>query len=252
MKVVIIEDEVLAVERLKTLLKQCHSEVVVLAELDTVKGAVQWFQSHGKPDLVFMDIKLADGLSFEIFDAVYIDYPVIFITAYQEYAINAFKVNSIDYLLKPISKEDLNQALTRYQARAELTQPFLSDDVINRVRQLLLADYKKRFTVKVGEHIKSLTVDQIAYFYSQAKGTYLHTIDNRNYLVDYSLEALVEQLDPRYFFRINRQYIIHHMAIEDIIAYSQSRLKLKLKYCTDDKILISRDRVPLFKEWLEQ
>lgn len=252
LKVVIIEDEYLAAERLKDLLLQCDPSIVILAEMDTVEDAVKWFKNNGKPDLVMMDIKLADGLSFEIFDAIEIEYPVIFTTAYQEYAIRAFKVNSIDYLLKPIDIVELQVALKRYHERVEQSKPYLTAEIIDKVRHMLIRDFKKRFTVRVGEHIKSIPVEEIAFFHSEAKGTYLKTFEDRLYLIDYSLDTLVDQLDPDVFFRINRQYIIKHSAIADITAYSQSRLKIRLNHCDDDKILISRDRVGTFKEWLDR
>ncbi|MCU4176211.1 LytR/AlgR family response regulator transcription factor [Carboxylicivirga sp. N1Y90] len=250
-KVVIIEDEILAAQRLKDLLLQCDPSIKILAEIDTVEDAILWFKANNMPDLIMMDIKLADGLSFEIFEKVNIDSPVIFTTAYQDYAIRAFKVNSVDYLLKPIDKQELEKALCRYHERVGQSVPFLTAEVIDRVRQMLVKDFKKRFTVRVGDHIKSIPIEEIAFFYSESKGTYLKTLENRQYLIDYSLDALIDRLNPDIFFRINRQYIIKHTAISDITAYSQSRLKIKLYHCNDERILISRERVSLFKDWLD-
>ncbi|MCU4165866.1 LytR/AlgR family response regulator transcription factor [Carboxylicivirga caseinilyticus] len=251
LKVVIIEDEIMAAARMRDLLLQYDSEIEIIAELDSVEDAVKWFKNGVVPDLVLMDIQLADGISFNIFDEVKVDYPIIFTTAYQEYAIRAFKVNSIDYLLKPVSYSDLEQAMNAFKKHLGFGSNQLSLEVIEKVRQMLKKDYKKRFTARVGEHIKSILIEDISFFHSEGKGTFITTVEKRQYLIDYSLEALTELLDPDMFFRINRQYIIKHSAIEDIMAYSQSRLKVRLKNCDDEKILISRDKVGSFKEWLE-
>nr|WP_321409618.1 LytTR family DNA-binding domain-containing protein [uncultured Carboxylicivirga sp.] len=251
LKVVIIEDEMMAAARMRDLLLQYDPEIEIIAELDSVEDAVKWFRNGIAPDLVLMDIQLADGISFNIFDEVKVDYPIIFTTAYQEYAIRAFKVNSIDYLLKPVSYSDLEQAMESFRKQLGFGSNQLSLEVIEKVRQMLKKDYKKRFTARVGEHIKSIPTEDITFFHSEGKGTFITTIEKRQYLIDYSLEALNELIDPDMFFRINRQYIIKHSAIEDIMAYSQSRLKVRLKNCDDDKILISRDKVSSFKEWLE-
>lgn len=251
LKVVIIEDEILAVERLKDLLHKYDPEIEFLAELDTVEDATKWIKSNSAPDLVMMDIQLADGLSFDIFKEAPFDYPIIFTTAYQEYAIRAFKVNSIDYLLKPISYEELVQAMLSFKKRFDSGQNQLSFETIEKVKQMLLRDYKKRFTVRLGEHIKSIPIEEVTFFHSEGKGTFIKTSEKREYLIDYSLEALNDILDPDVFFRINRQYIIKHSTIHDITSYSQSRLKVTLKYCEDDKILISRDKVASFKDWLD-
>ena len=214
---------------------------------------MEWFQSNEAPHLVFMDIQLADGLSFDIFDQVTIEVPVIFITAFQEYAIKAFKVNSVDYLLKPVSEEALRAALAKYDRyfNQELEIPAIGGDLLKNIRDMISRPYKSRFMVRVGEHIKSVDVRNILYFYSLQKGTYLHSSDQRNYVVDFTLGALEELLDPKLFHRINRKYLLTHGAILDVHTLSSSKLKVRLLHSDDDEIYISRERVARFKEWLD-
>lgn len=254
MKVVIIEDEHLIAQRIKDLLGRIDPGIQVLERIDTVKRACEWFSANEKPDLVFMDIQLADGLSFDIFDLVKIEAPVIFITAFQEYAIRAFKVNSVDYLLKPVSEENLRYALGKYQRyfKHEESIPEIGTDLIQNIREMISKPYKSRFMIKVGDHIKSVDVDEVLYFYSQQKGTFLHTSDKRNYAIDYTLDKLTELLNPDTFTRINRQYIASHSAIEELISISGSKLKVRLLHSDDDQVYISRERLTAFKKWLDQ
>jgi DNA-binding LytR/AlgR family response regulator len=254
MNVVIIEDEHLTAERIKTLLFEIDPTITVMDILDSVKSSVQWFKQNEKPDLVFMDIQLADGLSFDIFKQVEIEYPVIFLTAYQEYAIKAFKVNSVDYLLKPVTEEDLRSALTKYRHYFSKQQsfPVIDGDLLSSIKQMINKSHKSRFMVRVGDRIRSVDVESILYFYSLQKGTYMHTTDNRNYVVDFTLDALSEMLDPALFHRINRRYIISHGSIADLITISASKLKVILLHANDADIYISRDRLAEFKEWLDR
>lgn len=254
MKVVIIEDEHLTAERIASLLGQIDPEIRVEVIIDSVKRSVEWFRSNPQPDLVFMDIQLADGLSFNIFDKIRIEVPVIFITAFQEYAIKAFKVNSVDYLLKPVSKEDLLAALAKYRRyfNRELSIPSIGGDLLRDIREMISKPYKSRFMIRVGEHIKTVEVENILYFYSLDKGTYLHAEDKHNYVVDYTLGRLEELLDPQRFHRINRKYLITFEAITDVISLSSSKLKVSLLHSDDQEIFISRDRVASFKEWLDR
>jgi two-component system LytT family response regulator len=254
MHVVVIEDEHLTAERIATLLRQIDPGIEVVSVIDSVKQAVEWFSSNQQPDLVFMDIQLADGLSFDIFDTVKIEAPVIFITAFQEYAIKAFKVNSVDYLLKPVSEEELRGALSKFRRyfSHELTAPTIGGDLLQNIREMISRPYKSRFMVRVGEHIKSIDVENILYFYSLQKGTYLHDTDNRNYVIDYTLGRLEEVLDPLLFHRINRRYLISHSAITDLVTLSSSKLKVKLVHADDDEIYISRERVGPLKSWLDK
>ena len=254
MKVLIIEDEQLACERMVELLKKVDDSISICGNLDSVKASILWFRENELPDLIFMDIQLADGLSFEIFDSVQVECPIIFTTAYQEYAIKAFKVNSIDYLLKPIDYEELKNAFTKFRKQSHVKQNFNSVpfEVLMDVKRMLNRQYKNRFVVKVGEHIKSIEVNDIMFFYSLDKGTYLNTSENRNLNVDFSLDTIHELLDPVKFFRVNRKYIVSHSAIDDIVVYSNSRLKLKLKHSEDENILVSREKVQAFKSWLDE
>ena len=254
MKVLIIEDEQLAFERMVELLKKVDDSISICGNLDSVKASIIWFRENELPDLIFMDIQLADGLSFEIFDSVQVECPIIFTTAYQEYAIKAFKVNSIDYLLKPIDYEELENAFTKFRKQSHVKQNFNSVpfEVLMDVKRMLNRQYKNRFVVKVGEHIKSIEVNDIMFFYSLDKGTYLNTLENRNLNVDFSLDTVQELLDPMRFFRVNRKYLLSHSAIDDIVVYSNSRLKLKLKHSEDENILVSREKVQAFKSWLDE
>ncbi|MGL1889747.1 MAG: LytTR family DNA-binding domain-containing protein [Reichenbachiella sp.] len=250
MKVLIVEDEVLAAERLEKLLSRIDPNIEVLDKLDTVKATVEWYENHEEPDLTFFDIQLADGLSFEVFEQVRIKNAVIFTTAYDQYAIRAFEVNSIDYLLKPIVELKLEKALAKFKE-------FNRDNSIQieQVQALLQSnnkEYKERFVVKVGEHLKTVLVQDVACFYSQDGGTFLATTDNRKLLIDYSIDQLTELIDPKSFFRINRKYVLNFNAIKDIITFSNSRLKIYLKHIENDDLIVARDRVGEFKSWLDR
>lgn len=251
--ILIIEDEKPAAEWLGQLIKKLKRPITVTSVLYSVSSAVEWFSKNPAPDLVFMDIQLADGLSFGIFDRVKVPCPVIFTTAYQEYAIKAFKVNSIDYLLKPISLDELESAIRKFeeQRSAKHEFPELSSEILGKVKELLRKPYKSRFVIKVGEHLKSVPVEEILFFYSLEKATYLCTSDYKTYLVDYSLDRISEMVDDQRFFRINRKYILSSQSIADIAFYSNSRLKIKLKKNDEEPIIVSRDKVPAFKEWLD-
>jgi DNA-binding LytR/AlgR family response regulator len=254
MKVIIIEDEHLTAKRIITLLGEIDPGIEVLAVLDSVKSSVEWFRRGEKPGLVFMDIQLADGLSFDIFELVKMDYPVIFITAYQEYAIRAFKVNSVDYLLKPVTRSELQNAISKYHNFFTRKQeiPLIDKDILNSIREMISKPYKSRFMVKVGEKIKTLDVKNILYFYSMEKGCYLHTDDKRNYAIDYTLDSLGELLDPAEFFRINRRYMIRYTSISEMVRISGSKLKLQLVHSEDNEIYISRERLAEFKSWIDR
>ena len=252
-KVLLIEDEKPAAEWLSQLILKFDPRISILAVIDSVSGAVEWFKQNPSPDLVFMDIQLADGLSFEIFERVKVPCPVIFTTAYEEYAIKAFKVNSVDYLLKPIAWNELQVAFAKFanQAPNAPTLPPLTIELLNKVKEMLRKQYKTRFVIKVGDHLKSIPVEDIMFFYSLEKATYLCTSDFRTYLVDYSLDHISEMIDEQRFFRINRKYILSNQSIADIVVYSNSRLKIKLKKPDEESIIVSRDKVAGFKEWLD-
>ncbi len=252
MKVLIIEDEKPAAGHLENLVKRYDSTIEVMGPLGSVKKSVEWFDANPHPDLALMDIQLADGLSFEIFENTTVNCPVIFTTAFNEYAIRAFKLNSIDYLLKPIDYEELKAALEKYKKNYLAFDQAHYALMFDKVMQSLTSNYKKRFIVKVGEHIKSIPVDEILYFYSLEKATFLHTADDHNYVIDYSLEQLESLLDPKIFFRINRKYIVCMAAINDIITYSNSRLKLELMHLNDPDAIVAREKVNHFKKWLDR
>lgn len=250
MNTIIIEDEKPAARYLKRMLEDLDIEVHTM--LHSVQEAIEWFHNNPHPDLIFLDIQLSDGLSFEIFDVVTIKSAIIFTTAYDEYALKAFKLNSIDYLLKPIDDEELEAAIKKYKESIP-TQKSLQVD-FEDIKKLLINPvdrvYKKRFTAKVGQHLKLFAVEDIECFYSENKGTYLHTNENRNYLIDTTLDHLTEELNPKQFYRVNRKFFININAIKDMVAYSNSRLKVKLHNFEEQDIIVARERVKDFKEWL--
>ncbi|WP_054851495.1 LytTR family DNA-binding domain-containing protein [Olleya sp. ITB9] len=251
MKVIIIEDEKPSARRLQRMLKAINVEADTM--LHSVEESIDWFNNNTHPDLIFLDIQLSDGLSFEIFDQVEVKSAIIFTTAYDEYALQAFKLNSIDYLLKPIDDEDLEAAVTKYKARLPQKTNIALD--FEDIKKLLVNPidrvYKKRFSVKVGQHIKLVNIDEVECFYSENKGTYLHTTEGRNYLLDTTLEALENELQPEMFYRINRKFFVNINAIKDIISYTNSRLQIKLNNYNNDQVIVARERVKDFKQWLE-
>lgn len=253
MNILIIEDEPEAAARLATLLGEIRPGVNIVGTLDSVRSAVKWVNENAAPDLYFMDIQLADGLSFEIFDQVDITAPVIFTTAYNEYALKAFKVNSIDYILKPLDKEGVMAAFRKYE---NLTGNQQSRDrvmeSIGAAMLMLTKRYKERFVIRVGEHLKSVGITDILYFYSLEKTTFAQTTDSRKYILDYTLDQLEGLLDPAKFFRINRKYIVSVNSIRDMISHTNSRLKLLLKASDDYDVIVARERVQDFKDWLDK
>ncbi len=251
MNVLIIEDEKPAARRLQRMLATLGIEVNTL--LHSVEEAINWFRTETHPDLIFLDIQLSDGLSFEIFEEVKVESAIIFTTAYDEYALKAFKLNSVDYLLKPIDEDELKVAVEKYNSTSASIAEVQLD--INAIRKLLInpvdRKYKKRFTIKIGQHFKIIHVDEIECFYSEHKATYIHTNGGRNYLIDHSLEHWQEQVDPSQFFRVNRTFMVHINGIKDIIAYTNSRLKLVLHTYNEAEIIVSRERVKEFKNWID-
>ena len=253
MNILIIEDEPQAAQRLKELALKTNAGARVLGILDSVKSAVAWFNQNDEPDLVLMDIQLADGISFEIFEQVDVRSPVIFITAYNEYALKAFKVNSVDYLLKPIDEDEFLRAIKKYETLTGIKGSSIQMlERIGNAMQMLNKKYKERFVTKIGEHLKFIEVNDILYFYSADKVTFCRTIDNRNHLLDYTLDQVEVLLDPERFFRINRKYIVRVEAIVDMISHVNSRLRLVLKGSDDIDIIVARERVQDFKNWLDQ
>lgn len=250
MNIIIIEDEKPAARLLQRKVEKLGLSINTL--LHSVEESIAWFQSHPHPDLIFLDIQLSDGLSFEIFENIDIKSAVIFTTAYDEYALRAFKLNSIDYLLKPIDEDDLEAAINKYKARNRAV-PNLSLD-FEMIKKMLVnpidRTYKKRFTIKMGQQLKMITIEEVECFYSENKGTYLHTFDNRDYLLDLTLEQLESEIDPKDFYRVSRKFIIPMKGIKEIQMHSNSRLKVILPSYKDDEVIVARERVNDFKEWL--
>jgi len=251
MNVLIIEDEKPAARRLSRLLAALN--VTVSKMLHSVEDAITWFQENEHPDLIFLDIQLSDGLSFEIFEVVEVQSAIIFTTAYDEYALQAFKLNSIDYLLKPIDDEDLAKAVQKYRNLRPKAQKLVVD--FEDIKKLLVnpmeREYKKRFTVRVGQHLKIINADEVECFYSENKGTYAATIDGRNHLLETTLENLESELSPKIFFRVSRKFYVNLNHIKDIVSYTNSRLQIKLNRFSDQEIIVSREKVKNFKLWLE-
>lgn len=260
MRTIIIEDEHLAATHLQSLLRK-HPAVVVVAVLPSVAEAVQWLLNNPAPELIFSDVQLSDGLSFEVFDAVAVRSPVIFTTSFDEYALQAFTLLSLDYLLKPIQAADVARALEKHaywlaQATAQ-EQAQSGDTQLLKVQQLLeqfaptQARYRQRFLVTAGELLLPVAVDEIAYFYTLHEIVYLVRLDGRKFTMENKLEQLEKLLDPALFFRLNRQYLSSLKAIDKIYSYFAGKLKIELLPPRSEEILVSRDRAPLLKRWLE-
>ncbi len=254
LNVLIVEDETPAVEKLQRYLQRYSPSIRVVQVCDSVEQAASWLTDHqSEVDLLFLDIQLKDGVSFGIFTRVDVTKPVIFITAYNEYALEAFKVNSIAYLLKPVTFDDLKSSLEKFE---KLRAQFLLQDKRAETVKALAgnsnpATFKNRFMVKVGDHIRSITADQIILFYADGRDVYLVTLQNRKFIIDFTLEALEEVLDPAVFFRANRTYIVNISCIQDVVMYSNSRLKISTQPVWDKEIIVSREKVGEFKNWFD-
>lgn len=251
MKVVIIEDEKLAANHLEKMIVKYDPSVEVLAKLESVEESIDWFTNNDDPDLIFLDIHLDDGLSFSIFEKVKVNAPIIFTTAYDEYAIKAFKMKSIDYLLKPILPEELYRAIDKYKEWTRPDQPAIDMHALLELITRKEPVYKSRFSITVGEKIKTVSIDQVAYFYSSQGITFMVTSDNLHYPIDLSLDQLADQTDPKEFFRINRQFIIRLKSIRNVHVYPKSRLKIDLHPAYDGEVFVSIDKVTRFKAWLD-
>ncbi|NOT74053.1 MAG: response regulator transcription factor [Cyclobacteriaceae bacterium] len=254
MNVLIVEDETPAVEKLERYLQKYSSEIKVKGTCDSVTSAVSWLtENQTSIDLIFMDIQLKDGLSFEIFQKVTVQKPVIFITAYNEYALDAFKVNSIDYLLKPVTFTDLSASLQKLENLRD--QLVMNDSKLEKIKSLAIESsaksYKNRFMVKVGDHIRSITTDQVILFFADGRDVYLVTQQLRKFIIDFTLESLEEVLTPSSFYRVNRTYILNIHFIQDVVVYSNSRLKIATQPVWDKEIIVSREKVNEFKEWFD-
>jgi DNA-binding LytR/AlgR family response regulator len=253
LKVLIVEDETPAAEKLERYLAKYSAGIAVLGKVGSVTEATAWLgERQAEVDLIFMDIQLKDGLSFQIFQQVKVQKPVIFITAYNEYALDAFKVNGIDYLLKPVTFTDLAASLQKVETlREQLRWSEAKSEKIATVFEQPAKAFKNRFMVKLGDHIRSITSDQIGLFYADGRDVYLVTTQMRKFIIDYTLENLEDILDPQLFYRVNRTYIVHIAAIQDVVVYSNSRLKITPHIKWEDEIIVSREKVSEFKSWFD-
>ncbi len=261
MKIVIIEDEDLAVEGLMRLIKKVIPDVDLVGSFDSIKTATTFFKENEAPDIAFFDIQLADGLSFEIFEQVDVTCPVIFTTAFDEYALRAFRVNSIDYLLKPVELDDLKRAIEKLNTlqntgKSEAPTPFFNQDLIKQVmamatQQVTTPQYKSRFMIKIGDNLQSVAVEDVDLFMGENKIVWIFHKNGRKYVVDYTLDQIEDVLDPSLFFRLNRQFIAAARCIKTAIVYSNSRLKIVLHTPpSKEDIIMSREKVEAFKQWL--
>lgn len=254
MKVLIIEDEKPAADKLELLLRKYDASIEIVQKIQSVENSIAFLKDNEKMvDLIFMDIQLTDGISFDIFKSFSVSKPIIFITAYNDYAIEAFQVNSIDYLLKPITFEALSKSLKKIETlRANLpgksNLPTGIDDIAKLLSNIQ-KNYKSRFMVKIGEHIKSVNTSDIDVFYAEGRTVFIVTNEHKKYIVDYKMEELEDLLDPQQFFRINRSIIVNFKAINDVVVYSNSRLKIRIPHEIDKEIIVSREKVNDFKEW---
>ena len=257
MKVLIIEDEELAVKKLRKTLESVDSTAQVVGVADSIRSSVSWLQQNPAPDLILMDIELADGQSFEIFDKVEVKSTVIFTTSYDEYALKAFKVNSVDYLLKPVQKEDLQAALNKLKTMQTMyggngsADPLNVDNLVKELQQKLQPkEFRKRFLVKHAQKLVSVDVEEIAYFYSDGRLNFFKTLDNKKFVVDYTMDELEDMLDPNKYFRISRSFYVSIASIDQIHDYFGNRLLLHLKPAVDKESIVSREKVADFKKWM--
>lgn len=249
MKAIILEDESRAASHLERMLLKVAPEIQIVAKIESVRDCLKYLREFQEPDVIFSDIQLADGLSFEVFKQIAVQCPIIFTTAYDNYAIEAFKINGIDYLLKPVEELRLKQSIDKAK---RFSPGFMLDKILAVSSFTSIKNYKSRFLVKVGDKIKSIQTEDILVFYSSEKSTFLLTVDKHNYCIDYSLELLEPIIDPEKYFRINRKYIVSIAACTNIISWSNSRLRLKIDGISDSEIIVARERVADFKFWLDK
>lgn len=249
MNILLIEDERPAANRLLMLLKVHFPEAIFHGNFDSISATIKWLNSNPAPDLILCDIQLADGLSFGIFEKVKVSTPVIFTTAYDQYAIKAFQVNAIDYLLKPIDSIELARAVGKFKNNQ--IQPSIDLKILKDLLQPQPVSFKSRFLIRFGEKIQSIPVEDISFIFSEERVTFIQTHEGKKFVIDATLDQTESQLDPRIFFRLNRKYLCKAEAILEILSYSNSRLKIKIKNCPDNDVLISREKVNDFKNWLD-
>lgn len=251
MNILIVEDEPIASRHLEKILNEIDSNYNVLAITDSVKTSVKWLESNIEPDLIIMDIDLNDGQSFEIFSLIEVHSPVIFTTAFDEYAVKAFKVNSIDYLIKPVKKDELEASLEKFQKNIRSRVSSINE-ILKKINLVEKPKYKSRFLLKVGAKMMPISVDEIAYFRSEEKLSYIYSFKGGRFLVDNTLDELEKILDPKKFFRANRQYLISIDSLENIYNYFNGKLKIDIKPKPTDNVLVSREKATEFKDWIDQ
>ncbi|WP_299314093.1 LytTR family DNA-binding domain-containing protein [uncultured Aquimarina sp.] len=251
MTAVIVEDENFASKRLATLIEELAPEIRITGQITSVENSRRWFDNNPKPDLIFLDIQLNDGYGFDILDMLEDHPPVIFTTAYNEYAIRGFKYNGLDYLLKPIDKNDLKNALSKYRKSQVNANIIFDEQKLEKIKKLFSKEYKKRFMIKVGNQFNTFSVEDIAYFKSNEGLIFLHSHTGQQYPIEYSIDQLEDILDPVHFFRINRKFMISVKSVVEIHSYFNSRLLLKLRPKEEEQIIVSRERTSNFKKWLD-
>jgi two-component system, LytTR family, response regulator LytT len=252
MDILIVEDEEQALNRLQKIIAEVVPDAIIIGNTASVQETIQWFEGNAMPDLVFMDIQLADGNSFQLFSKIKISCPVIFTTAYENYALQAFKVNSVDYLLKPIDKNDVKRAIDKLKLLQASGLSIIDYAGILKTIQPPPKKYKDRFIIKIGDTIKSLSIGDIAYFYTENKANFVCTNEGKRYPVDFNLDQAEQMLNPKNFFRINRQFIIGHHAIEEMKAHTRSRIIIKLKPACKLETVVAIDRAIDFRNWLSE
>ncbi len=254
MKILIIEDEIPAAKRLEKLILECKPQAQILEVIDTIEDALEWFKINDEPDLIISDIQLADGVSFQIYEELDLECPIIFSTAYDQYAVKAFELNSIDYLLKPYSKNALQKSFDKLDKFSPYQNNSLKEldlgTLLNQVSNENV--YKQRFLISKADALIPISIDDIAYIYTEDKAVMIKTMDNKSFFLNYSLDELEAQLDPLKFFRLNRQFITGVKAITKISQYFNGKLKIELSPIQDAKVIVSRAKTPVFKNWLEQ
>ncbi|MFA7288182.1 MAG: LytTR family DNA-binding domain-containing protein [Melioribacteraceae bacterium] len=250
MNALIIEDEKLAAERLGKMVQEIDPSIIITAKLESIKDSVKWLTVN-RCDLIFCDIQLSDGISFKIFEQIEIETPIIFTTAYDQYAIKAFKLNSIDYLLKPIKRSELSDSIKKYKS-IKSSSMIDYEEILNAIKNKDVV-YKKRFLIQFGSKIKKIEVEQIAFFYAMEKSVFAVTFENNTYPIDYSLDKLEDVIDPKIFFRINRKILLNLDAIKEMVPYSRSRIMIKTNPLppSEIEVLVSVERTGDFKKWID-
>jgi len=253
-RILIIEDEIPAAKRLENLIFECKPQAQILDLIDTVEDALEWFKVNDEPDLIISDIQLADGVSFQIYEELDLECPIIFSTAFDQYAIKAFELNSIDYLLKPYSKNTLQKSFNKLEKFLPFQHSSLKElDISTLIHQVSNENvYKQRFLISKADSLIPISTEDIAYIYTEDKAVMIKTMDNKSFFINYSLDDLEAQLDPTKFFRLNRQFITGVKSISKISQYFNGKLKIELSPVQEGNVIVSRAKTPVFKNWLEQ